>query len=327
MQNLAPSFPPFHLGVNYPWLRYGEDFGGSPAVPGAMSLPQNRAIVAADFSSIRDAGASVVRWFLFGDGRGGFLCRDGIPCQPHKSLFANVAAALQLAERCQLQLCFSLIDYLWLQNHAGSRAPHPHEHVLHRRAGRDAFLRHVLVPLFREFRGHPALFAWEIANEPEWALVEFTEDPAAQLLLADFRTYAKDVANAVHEFGNVPVTLGSARLLWLGAWNELPLDFYQAHYYPCAEQETAGGLAQQLADLSQLEKPLWLGELPARDATDPKYSLLPALQLCGDAGLYGAAIWRWRQPEAEGTDLAIGPVSAAELKALTTRKSRAAQSA
>ena len=325
MQHVTPSFLPFHLGVNYPWLRYGEDFGGSLAGPGAMSLPANREMVRADFSSILDAGASVVRWFLFGDGRGGFVCRDGIPRQPHKSLFADVEATLQLAERCQLKLCFSLIDYLWLQNHAGRRTPHAHEHALHSSAGREAFLLNVLTPLFREFRGHPALFAWEIANEPEWGLVEFTEDPAAQLLLADFRAYANDVANAVHEVGNVPVTLGSARLLWFGAWNELPLDFYQAHYYPCAERETAGGLAQQLADLCLLDKPLWLGEIPARDATDRNYSLPQTLDLCRDAGLHGAAIWRWREPESHGTDLAIGHVSADELKALTDRERRAAQ--
>jgi hypothetical protein len=303
----------FFLGVNYPWRNYGQDFGCSNGEHLGISIPALQELVALDFAQIRDAGVSVVRWFLFGDGRGGFIAEKGIPRKPDTSLFSDVAAALQLADRHRLQLCFSLIDYLWLQEHGGKRSAHPHEHVLHFAAGREAFLQNILIPLFREFRGHPALFAWEIANEPEWAIREFHPIREAKLRYADFRAYAVEIARAVHEYGEAAVTLGSARLMWVRAWTELGLDYYQAHYYPAGEAETRRDLAQQLATMPPLKKPLWLGELPARDLSQPGYSLAQALNVCQNAGLCGAAVWRWTKPDLQGSDVALGRVDPDEL--------------
>lgn len=302
------STPSFHLGVNYPWNRYAQDFGETPAGYHGVALPENRAALAGDFARIRDCGASVVRWFLFGDGRGGFTTEKGIPWRPDEHLFADVRTALELARQFQLQLCFSLIDYLWLQDRAGQKPAHPNEHVMQFAAGREAFLHRILVPLFREFREHPALFAWEIANEPEWAIREFHHVRAAKMHFADFRAFAGEVAAAVHEFAGLPVTLGSARLDWVRAWNEIGLDFYQAHYYPAESKDPGADFIRQLAAARSLEKPLWLGELPAHDPKLPGYTLESALSQCRDAGLLGAAVWRWTVPEPSGTDARFGNV-------------------
>jgi hypothetical protein len=132
--------------------------------------------------------------------------------------------------------------------------------------------------------------------------------------IADFRAFATEIARAVHEFGNVPVTLGSARLLWTPAWREVGLDFYQAHFYPGSETE-GGDIGVQLATIAKLDKPLWVGELPASDSATAAYSLFSALDACREAELHGAAVWRWRKPEPSGTDVAVGCVDAAALKA------------
>jgi hypothetical protein len=296
------------LGVNYPWRHYAEDFGAGAAGHRGLSLPENASMVAEDFARIRDCGARVVRWFLFGDGRGGFTAEKGIPRRPDEFLLRDVETALELAARCDLRLCFSLIDYLWLQDRTGKPAAHAHEQVLQFAAGREAFLQCILIPMFRQFQGHPALFAWEIANEPEWAIREFHRQPEAKMHFADFRAFAEEVVQAVREYASVPVTLGSARLDWVRAWAELGLDFYQAHYYPKHDSGRRAGLQKHLRALSPLQKPLWLGELPARDDTSPSYALESALTHCCEAGLLGAAIWRWTPPEKTGTDLHLGCV-------------------
>ncbi len=306
---------PFVLGVNYPWAHYAEDFGVSPSGHRGLSLPENLSKVADQFTRIRDCGASVVRWFLFADGRSGFLTENGIPVRPDEFTFRDVRAALELAQRSDLKLCFSLIDYLWLQERTGKPAAHANEQVLQFAAGREAFLHRILIPMFREFRQHPALFAWEIANEPEWAIREFHRKPAAKMHFADFRAFAEEIAQAVREFAGVPVTLGSARLDWVRAWSELGLDFYQVHYYP--EQEASGGpgLAKLLATLPPLDKPLWIGELPAGDDPAAGYSLQTALTHCREAGLLGAAVWRWTKPEKTGADDRFDAIDPAILSA------------
>lgn len=313
---LSPSSA-FSLGVNYPWQNYGQDFGFVNRVHRGISTPGNQESLLREFARIRETGATVVRWFLFGDGRGGFVCENGIPRKPDDFLFRDISAALQVAEQTQLQICFSLIDYLWLQEHAGKRAAHAHEHVLHFAAGREAFLQQVLIPLFREFHSDPAIFAWEIANEPEWAIREFHRAAEARLHVAEFRAFAGQVVRAIHEFAALPATIGSARLMWLQAWAELDLDFYDAHYYPVCEKETNKHLEQQLAALPPLDKPLCIGELPAQDPSDPNYSLAGALTTCRETGLAGAGVWRWTKPEEDGSDGHIGCVDPGLLRAWT----------
>jgi len=294
----------FHLGVNFPWLNYAQDFGRTPAEHLGISRLEAQRSLDQEFAKIRDCGAGVVRWFVFGDGRGGFLTEKGIPRRPDEFLLQDVAAALQLAHRHGLKLCFSLIDYLWLQDRPENRASNAPRQVLQFAAGREALLDRVFIPLFREFWGHPALFAWEIANEPEWAIREFHHDSTAHMHYADFRVFAEEIARAVHEFGDVDVTLGSARIQWVRAWSELGLDFYQAHFYPSLEGKS--DLAAQLAELPPLDQPLWLGELPANQSSSSNYLLQNALTDCKQAGLCGAAVWRWSEPEKTGADAAIG---------------------
>lgn len=81
-----PALTGFALGVNYPWLNYAEDFGVSPAGHFGLSLVQSRETVEREFAKIRESGVSVVRWFLFGDGRSGFLSEKGLPLGPDSLL-------------------------------------------------------------------------------------------------------------------------------------------------------------------------------------------------------------------------------------------------
>jgi hypothetical protein len=318
----------FFLAVNYPWLNYGRDFGVSPWGYSGVALPQSRETVEADFRRIRSSGVSIVRWFLLCDGRSGIRYQNGVPAGPDEFLFRDVAAALGLASEANLQICFSLFDFLWLQvphepaENVAAGPVSPGRNALQFAGGREALLQRIFIPLFREFRAHPALFSWEIVNEPEWAIPEFQRSRKAALPFADAHAYFTEVAQSIREESRgVRVTLGCARLQWVRAWSEIGLDLLEAHYYPQKERDQKLSLAQQLQGLSNLSQPLWLGELPARDPGSPGYSLDTALTACRDAGLAGAGIWRWRPPEPGGSDVAFGFVEGATLVAWNTRAS------
>jgi hypothetical protein len=312
----------FFLAVNYPWLAYGRDFGRSPWGYSGIALEPSREAVGADFRQISSSGVRVVRWFLLGDGRSGVRYQNGIPLGPDDVLFADIAAALELAGQSNLRVCFSLFDFLWLETLAAesptsqAATRFPGRNALQFAGGREALLERVLIPLFREFRSHPGLFAWEIVNEPEWAIPEFQRSPGATLPFAEARAFFAEIAQAIHkESGGIPATLGSARLEWLRAWSEIGLDLLEAHYYPQLEKDQNLSLASQLAGFTDLALPLWLGELPARDPAVPDYSLEAALSACREAGLAGAGIWRWRLPEPAGSDVAFGSIEPERLSA------------
>ena len=57
------------LGVNYPWLNYGHDFGTTAWGHDGVSSPKSRDTVEADLAYLQSQGVHVVRWFVFGDGR------------------------------------------------------------------------------------------------------------------------------------------------------------------------------------------------------------------------------------------------------------------
>ena len=57
------------LGVNYPWLNYGHDFGTTAWGHDGASSRKSGEQIDADFAYLKSQGMHVVRWFLFGDGR------------------------------------------------------------------------------------------------------------------------------------------------------------------------------------------------------------------------------------------------------------------
>src|ERR1700679_246841 len=70
-----PLFLPtsqFAIGVNYPWRNYGGDFGAQVwGTHDGVSTPAGTKEVDADFDHLSKMGLTVVRWFVFCDGRGG----------------------------------------------------------------------------------------------------------------------------------------------------------------------------------------------------------------------------------------------------------------
>ena len=309
-----PAVPPpapstgFLAGVNYPWIRtedlrqnYGADFGETRQ-GGRAGVVRHAATVRAHFAAIAGLGLRVVRWFVFCDGRGGITFDDeGVPAGPAPGFFEDLDAALALAHEQGLLLNLVLLDFLWLRDEKipGNLAPRLRRRLIATADGRRALIERVFIPAFRRAAGHPALFAWEAMNEPEFGIREmdgpFHRAPHG-VPLREFRMFCRAVGEAVHEHGMARFTLGTTRVRYLPVWEaeELGLDFLQLHPYAdfLAAKRDRGVYGRSFADLG-LRKPLVVGEIPARGYDGGAPATADYLDFLLEAGYAGGWIWSY----------------------------------
>ncbi len=107
-------------GVNYPWTvfhgkpNYGCDFGAN-IWQSHSGVTAHLDVVRQDFAAMAAAGARIVRWFVFTDGRGGIdWGLDGTIRGLAAHFFDDMDAALAAARDHGLRLCLVLFDFSWM---------------------------------------------------------------------------------------------------------------------------------------------------------------------------------------------------------------------
>lgn len=283
---LEPDPEGFWLGVNYPWRGYGHDFGAAWGHDG-LSTAASRSEVASDLAQLRDDGVRVVRWFVFGDGRAApqhdaALNTTGLDADT----LADIDAWLELAEAADLHLLPVLFDYLWFD---AARTVDGVELGGHSRMVSDPALRRKLIdnavrPLVERCASHRRILAWDIINEPEWAIADAFPLVGEPVAAAVMQSFVDEMAAAIHAANNRPLTLGSAALDWmLSYWSDSRLDLLQLHHYVDAPLTPPTELG--------IERPLLLGEFATRDS--PR-SLTEMLDAALALGYRGALPWSFR---------------------------------
>ena len=160
----------FLHGCNYPWstdgqtIFYGLDFGAN--VWGShLGVSTRRGGVAADFAAMASLGFTVVRWFVFGDGRAGILYDDrGLPLGPDAHLWEDMDAALEIARSVGIKLVLVMLDHRWMFEGVRetiadpvsgmilqAQLPDGRSRVLRTDAGHDALFDCVLEPMLRRY--------------------------------------------------------------------------------------------------------------------------------------------------------------------------------
>lgn len=296
------SAPPFLLGANLPWVRYG-DFGANAWQPhGGLSRRTDLDAVEALLVTLAARGVRALRWFLLCDGRAGIrFAADGTPLGLDDALPRDVDCALSLARRSGLQLVFVLPDFLWCRPsrwhrgvQLGGRA-----RVLRDPRRRAALVERVIDPLLEAFGEAPEVLAWDLMNEPEWVTWGVgTWRPWRGVTRRQMRAYLAAVVERVHARTRHLATVGSASTRWLPLVQGLGLDVYQPHWYDRRERRSP--LARPVASLG-LDRPAWLGELPTRGS---RLGVSEILHRASGAGYAGGFVWsamagdRWSDVQA-----------------------------
>jgi hypothetical protein len=290
----------FLLGINYPWLNYGTDFGANSWGHTGLSDPDSRAVVEGDFSDLQSNGVRVVRWFLFCDGRAGIQINpDGTVKGLDPFVFKDMDAAVEIARKHKIMIVFVLFDYSMLQPAkpdpaAKGAAPDyipvklgGHREFVSNQKVRQTLLDNVVKPVLQRYGNDGAVVAWEVINEPEWVMSTLGSRKDG-ICVPDMQDFVRQVALLVHQNTAQVVTVGGADRRWSSVWKNVGLDFFQFHHYPYMEWYVP---YDRPADDLGLNKPVLIGEFPTKGTNR---SLSSYLDLALKNGYAGAFLWSYR---------------------------------
>jgi len=283
----------FAVGANLPWIDYGLDFGANAWQPaGGLCQPGRRERLRSALGEIAASGAELLRMWVLADGRAGILEDDAGRVRgldPYVS--DDLDAALAEIRAAGLRVLLVLVDHLWLARprwesgvRLGGRRPSVRDAAL-----REVLVHEVLAALVEPHRRDPAIAAWEVMNEPEWATLGVgTLDPGVSVSRRVMRLFLGETVAALRARVSQPLTVGLARRRWRGLVSGLGLDLYQFHWYEGLDR--LASLARPVDEL-RLEAPVLLGEYPTRGCTVPPDVLLETAR---HAGYAGALAWSAR---------------------------------
>lgn len=272
-------------GANLPWVNY-IDFGGNAWRPeGGLGREPWRSRAFAALSLLRGHGARVVRWWILGDGRAG-ICFDagGVPEGPDRFLLGDLDAAFEMLDALGLQVIPVLLDAQWC---------HPPRHVdgvmtggrtraLQRDEPRQLLLERVVAPILDRFGRHPAVWAWDVINEPDLVTHGcWPEVPATAVEQAPMRALIGEAVRLAHALAGQPVTVGLGNARHLPLVLGLGLDAYQVHWYDV--NDWMAPLATPVATFG-LDAPVILGEFPTRGSRRSPAAIARAARRAGYAG-------------------------------------------
>lgn len=310
----APQGIPFHgrrrylHGVNYAWREFATDFGGLAAW-GRGGVTGDVGAVDRDLGAIAASGASVVRWWIFPELRGDGLVRDATGSVPRLSAraLADLDLALQLAERHDLYVLFTIFSFDGFRASKGGLPESVDLAPLVRdpRAVEEIAARIVAPLVDRAARGRHAhrVFAWDLLNEPEWAVSDLAQrnmcdaavDPTDCVSYGEMHWFLSRLSEVVAaRIQGLPerkkplITLGGVSPSEHRNWEAVPQDFFQFHFY---DHDYAHGPLEP----PRRDKPVVIGEFPswglaatwaqpAQDATQTTWAI-------HEAGFAGGLGW------------------------------------
>ncbi|HST24309.1 MAG TPA: hypothetical protein VLR90_24615 [Blastocatellia bacterium] len=252
----------------------------------------------------------VVRVFVFTDGRASpEFAPNGEVSGLDEYFFQDFDSMLDVARQHKLLLIPVLLDFTWLdtaKNITGAQLGGRSD-IISDPDKRQTFIDRALKPLIQRYCDNSQILAWEIINEPEWAMKEVEKDfeigdPVA---IKSMQKFVKLCAEAIHSCSSQKVTVGSARRAWLHYWKGLGLDLYQFHWYDKFENATPPDEFPWLpySELG-LDKPCIIGEVPTKTTNRSAQEFLEA---ASNAGYEGLLFWSYRADDSFTNFSVAGP--------------------
>lgn len=317
----------FMFGLNYAWHHFGGDFGGIAAW-NQRGVSGNVEALRADLRAMKmEAGANVIRWWMFPDFRGDGVVLDeaGIPTGLGGTALADIEQALVLAEEEDVYLMLTLFSFDTFRSELDEQPIASLQPLVIDAGGRTALLEQVVRPVAAAVAASPhraRMVAWDVINEPEWAIEgpspygdeDYTPNIEEGRLLvthAQMETFLAETIAVLREESDALVSIGAASFKWARAWKNLDTDFHQFHMYDWIDEWWPHANPPANYDLG--DKPVVMGEFPlAGLASAPLPTMLENWWHAGYAGALG---WAYSDPTFNTPDGLAGMKAFADARA------------
>lgn len=272
-----------------------------------------------DFAVFRQAigqcVAPVARVFIFTDGRASpEFASSGKVTGLDSYFFEDFDELVAVARRQNILLIPVLLDFSWFDSTAmeGGVQLGGRSDVIRNTAKRQTFLDRALKPIVQRYCNESQILAWEIINEPEWAMRDVPKDPQVgappvgdPVSISEMQEFVRLCASTIHSCPSQKVTVGSARRVWLGYWQGLGLDLYQFHWYDkFALASPPDAFPWPAYSELGLDKPCFVGEVPTRGS---QHSTEEFLNAAYEGGYEGVLLWSYRAGDDVSSFSTSGP--------------------
>ncbi len=330
----------FVNGINLAWIEYGRDIGVDPFFSSNQYHPDlNKFGEVMDF--VKNRGGNVVRWWYHTNGSTNPIFDNNQKVKRNPSFFHDdVKSILDLAESKGLKVQICLWSFDMLKDQWGVDAS-ANKKLLVQEEYTNAYINNALLPLVDFIGNHPALFAWEIFNEPEGMTNEYAGHWPGfkqRITMQDIQRFVNKTAGAIRRAQpGVKITNGALGFLTnvedasKGFWNAYSdanlqfqgndqkgyLDFYNIHYYNWARSK--GSPFHNNYDANKIDKEAIIGEYYPDDLffgqqggdNDHNLSTIRATDL-GTSLLNkkwaGSLVWSWTDRSSSGERNRMGTI-------------------
>ncbi|MCX7798626.1 MAG: Ig-like domain-containing protein [Melioribacter sp.] len=220
----------FLSGTNLAWLNFAQDVGVGKT---------NFDAFAEILLTIHDNGGNALRWWLHTDGTTTpEFDNSGRVIGPGKTTISDIKKVLDLAWEREVGVILCLWSFDMLRSNKGSVVLDRNKKLLLDTNYTRAYINNCLIPMVDSLKGHPAIIAWEIFNEPEGMSSEYGWQEIQRVPMSAIQRFVNLCAGAIHRTDpTAKVTNGSWHIIVLTDITPPPLAKLSAEYSMMSLQE------------------------------------------------------------------------------------------
>lgn len=180
----------FLSGANLAWLNFARDIG-----PGNTDFERFADIML----HMHDHGGNALRWWLHTNGtHTPEFDASGLVSRPGQGTIEDLRTVLDLAWEREIGLILCLWSFDMLRKQNDPEVLNRNTLLLTDTTYTRAYIDNCLTPMVDSLKGHPAIIAWEIFNEPEGMSEEFGWSFNQHVPMAAIQRFVNRCAGAIH---------------------------------------------------------------------------------------------------------------------------------